>query len=74
MTSLLFDTFPVDQLTLVVSRIPIWISPEFLNIHGRKLLIVNLDDWGQDQRVHLLNRDCPNITLDKKKIFYCEML
>jgi hypothetical protein len=31
-------TFPVDQLTLVVSIIPIWISPEFLNIYGRKLL------------------------------------
>jgi hypothetical protein len=74
MTSLLFDTFPVDQLTLVVSIIPIWISPEFHNIYDRKLLIVILDDWGQDQRVHFQNRDCPKITLDEKNIFYCEML
>jgi hypothetical protein len=58
MTSLLFDTFPVE-LTLVVSSIPIWISPEFLNIYDRKLLITILDDWGQDKRVHFLNRDCP---------------
>ncbi len=27
-----------------------------------------LDDWGQDQRVHFLNRDCPKITYQKKKL------
>jgi hypothetical protein len=44
MTSSLFDTFQVNQLTLVASIIPIWISPEFFNIFGRRLLIDNPDD------------------------------
>jgi hypothetical protein len=36
MSSLPFDNFLVDQLSLVVSIIPIRISPEFLNIFGRE--------------------------------------
>jgi hypothetical protein len=40
----LTDNFLVDQLTMVVSIIPIWISPEFLHIFDRKLLIAILDD------------------------------
>jgi hypothetical protein len=44
MTSLLTDSFLVDQLTkVVVSIIPIWISPEFLHIFDRKLFVVILD-------------------------------
>jgi hypothetical protein len=44
MTSLVIDNFLVDQLTMVVSIIPNWISPEFLHIFDRELLIVILDD------------------------------
>jgi hypothetical protein len=46
MTSVLTDNFLVDQLAMVVSIIPIWISPQFLQIFDQKLLIVTLDDWG----------------------------
>jgi hypothetical protein len=68
MTSVLTDNFLVDQLTMVVSIIPIWISPQFLQIFDQKHLIVILDDWRQDQRLHFLNRECPKITFHEKKL------
>ncbi len=59
MTSLHCHTLSVDQLSLVVSIIPIWISPAFLNIFGRKLLDIIRIGYMHDQNVHFLERDYP---------------
>jgi hypothetical protein len=47
LASLVIDNFLVDQLTTVVSIIPIWISPEFLYIFNENFLLSFWMAWGR---------------------------